>query len=79
MGIDRARLPARHELKYYINPAELEALGRRLERVMRLDSHLQGAAAPTTCAPCTLTTPLTAPITTRWTGVMARDKYRLRI
>ena len=26
MGIDRARLPARHELKYYINPAELEAL-----------------------------------------------------
>ena len=45
MGIDRARLPARHELKYYINPAELEALGRRLARVMRMDSHCKGATS----------------------------------
>ena len=45
MGIDRARLPARHELKYYINPAELEALRRRLARVMRLDSHCRGGRA----------------------------------
>ena len=45
MGIDRARLPARHELKYYINPAELEALGRRLARVMRMDSHCKGGRA----------------------------------
>ncbi len=39
MGLNRAALPARHELKYYINPAELEALKRRLLAVMRLDRH----------------------------------------
>ena len=29
MSLNRAALPARHELKYYINPAELEALSKR--------------------------------------------------
>jgi len=35
----RTSLPARHELKYFINQAELEALRARLRPVMHLDSH----------------------------------------
>ena len=35
----RTKLPARHELKYFINPAELEVLRARLRPVMHLGSH----------------------------------------
>ena len=38
----RNGLPARHELKYFINPAELEALRARLRPVLQMDSHCVG-------------------------------------
>ena len=78
MGIDRARLPARHELKYYINPAELEALGRRLERVMRLDSHCKGGRAYNVRS-LYFDDAFDSAYYDKVDGVMARDKYRLRI
>ena len=39
MQYKRTSLPARHELKYFINPAELDALRARLRPVMQLDPH----------------------------------------
>ena len=78
MGIDRARLPARHELKYYINPAELEALGRRLERVMRLDNHCKGGRAYNVRS-LYFDDAFDSAYYDKVDGVMARDKYRLRI
>ena len=38
----RNQLPARHELKYFIHPAEVEALRNRLRPAMTLDSHCVG-------------------------------------
>lgn len=35
----RQALPARHELKYFINAAEVQALRMRLFPVMEMDSH----------------------------------------
>ena len=78
MGIDRARLPARHELKYYINPAELEALGRRLARVMRLDSHCKGGRAYNVRS-LYFDDAFDSAYYDKMDGVMTRDKYRLRI
>ena len=78
MGIDRARLPARHELKYYINPAELEALRRRLERVMRLDSHCRGGRAYNVRS-LYFDDAFDSAYYDKIDGVMARDKYRLRV
>ena len=78
MGIDRAHLPARHELKYYINPAELEALRRRLGRVMRLDSHCKGGRAYNVRS-LYFDDAFDSAYYDKVDGVMARDKYRLRI
>ena len=78
MGIDRARLPARHELKYYINPAELEALRRRLERVMRLDGHCRGGRAYNVRS-LYFDDAFDSAYYDKLDGVMTRDKYRLRI
>lgn len=78
MAIDRARLPARHELKYYINPAELEALRRRLERVMRLDSHCKGGRAYNVRS-LYFDDAFDSAYYDKLDGVMTRDKYRLRI
>ena len=78
MGIDRARLPARHELKYYINPAELEALRRRLARVMRLDSHCRGGRAYNVRS-LYFDDAFDTAYYDKMDGVMTRDKYRLRI
>ena len=38
----RNQLPARHELKYFIHPAEVEALRARLRPVLKMDSHCRG-------------------------------------
>ena len=38
----RNGLPARHELKYFINPAELEALRARLRGALEMDRHCVG-------------------------------------
>ena len=78
MGIDRARLPARHELKYYINPAELEALRLRLEPVMRLDSHCRGGRAYNVRS-LYFDDAFDSAYFDKVDGVMARDKYRLRV
>ena len=74
----RTKLPARHELKYFINPAELEVLRARLRPVMRLDSHCVGGR------PYLLRSLYLADIDDsayydKVSGVMARDKYRIRI
>ena len=78
MGIDRARLPARHELKYYINPAELEALRLRLKRVMRLDGHCTGGRAYNVRS-LYFDDAFDSAYYDKLDGVMTRDKYRLRI
>ena len=78
MGIDRARLPARHELKYYINPAELEALRLRLKRVMRLDGHCRGGRAYNVRS-LYFDDAFNSAYYDKIDGVMARDKYRLRV
>ena len=38
----RAQLPARHELKYFIHPAELESLRSVLRATLPLDPHCRG-------------------------------------
>ncbi|HIS04080.1 MAG TPA: polyphosphate polymerase domain-containing protein [Candidatus Pullichristensenella avicola] len=78
MGIDRARLPARHELKYYINPAELEALKRRLLATMRLDAHCRGGR-PYNVRSLYFDDAFDSAYFDKVDGVAARDKYRLRI
>lgn len=74
----RTKLPARHELKYFINPAELEVLRERLKPVMRLDSHCKGGK------PYIIRSLYFDDINDRayydkQSGVMHRDKYRIRI
>ena len=74
----RTKLPARHELKYFINPAELEALRERLKSVMRLDPHCKGGK------PYIIRSLYFDDINDRayydkQSGVMHRDKYRIRI
>lgn len=74
----RNSLPLRHELKYFIHPAEIVALRERLRPVMKLDSHCRGGRAYTIrslyfddvddSAYCD-----------KVAGVMHRDKYRIRI
>lgn len=78
MGLDRARLPARHELKYYINPAELEALKRRLLAVMRLDAHCRGGR-PYNVRSLYFDDAFDSAYFDKVDGVRTRDKYRLRI
>lgn len=74
----RTSLPARHELKYFINPAELEVLRERLKPVMRLDPHCKGGK------PYIIRSLYFDDINDRayydkQSGVMHRDKYRIRI
>ena len=78
MGIDRGQLSARHELKYYINPAEMEALKRRLQAVMRLDRHCADGH-PYNVRSLYFDDAFDRAYYDKLDGVMARDKYRLRI
>ena len=74
----RQALPARHELKYFINPAEVQALRMRLFPVMRNGQPLQRRK------PYAIRSLYFDDIyDTAWyekdSGVMNRDKYRIRI
>lgn len=74
----RNQLPARHELKYFIHPAEVEALRRRLRPVMRLDSHCLNGG-PYTIRSLYFDDADDSAYYDKTAGVMDRDKYRIRI
>ena len=78
MAEKRNRLPARHELKYLIHPAELEALRARLRPVLRMDSHCVDGK-PYTIRSLYLDDVFNSAYNDKVAGVMARDKYRIRI
>ena len=74
----RTKLPARHELKYFINPAELDVLRKRLRPVLKLDPHCKDGK------PYIIRSLYFDDINDRayydkQSGVMSRDKYRIRI
>jgi len=73
----RLALPARHELKFYINPAELEALRARLMPVLSLDSHC--ARGPYAIRSLYFDDAFDSAYNDKQMGVMHRDKYRIRI
>ncbi len=74
----RNGLPARHELKYFINPAELEALRHRLRGAMEMDSHCEGGR-PYAIRSLYFDDIDDAAFYDKQAGVMNRDKYRIRI
>lgn len=74
----RTQLPARHELKYFINPAELEALRMRLRPVLHMDSHCVGGK-PYVIRSLYFDDVDDRAFYDKMSGVMARDKYRIRI
>lgn len=74
----RAKLPARHELKYFIHPAEVEALRVRLRRGMTLDSHCRGGR-PYAIRSLYFDDIDDSAYFDKVGGVMDRDKYRIRI
>ena len=78
MDSKRTKLPARHELKYFINPAELEALRARLQPVMDLDRHCRNGE-PYAIRSLYLDDIDNSAYYDKVAGVMSRDKYRIRI
>ena len=74
----RNGLPARHELKYFINPAELEVLRHRLQSVLYLDSHCAGGR-PYEIRSLYFDDYADSAFYDKQAGVMHRDKYRIRI
>jgi len=74
----RNQLPARHELKYFINPAELAALRERLQPVLDLDRHCRNGE-PYAIRSLYLDDIENSAYYDKVAGVMARDKYRIRI
>ena len=74
----RNGLPARHELKYFINPAEVEALRARLRPVLALDSHCVGRR-PYVIRSLYFDDIQDSAFNEKQAGVMHRDKYRIRI
>ncbi len=74
----RAQLPARHELKYFIHPAEVEALRIQLRRGMELDSHCRGGR-PYAIRSLYFDDIEDSAYFDKVGGVMHRDKYRIRI
>jgi len=78
MAAKRNELPARHELKYFINPAELEVLRTRLTPVMQLDKHCRNGEAYAIRS-LYLDDIDNSAYMDKLSGVMARDKYRIRI
>lgn len=76
--MNRAQMPARHELKYYINPAELEVLRRRLRAVMRMDSHCVGGK-PYAVRSLYFDDAFDSAYYDKIDGAPERDKYRIRI
>lgn len=78
MQLKRNALPARHELKYFINPAELEALRQRLGGVLRMDEHCVGGR-PYAIRSLYFDDVEDSAFYDKQAGVMHRDKYRIRI
>ena len=76
--MNRAQMPPRHELKYYINPAELEVLRQRLGVVMYLDSHCRGGK-PYQVRSLYFDDVYDTAYYSKIAGVQNRDKYRIRI
>ena len=73
----RQALPARHELKYFVNPAELDVLRKRLSPVLRLDPHCQDG--PYKIRSLYFDDAFDTALRDKDIGVMHRDKYRIRI
>lgn len=78
LGQKRAKLPARHELKYFIHPAEVEALRVRLRRGLTLDPHCRGGR-PYAIRSLYFDDIDDSAYFDKTDGVMNRDKYRIRI
>ena len=74
----RIQLPARHELKYFINPAEVEALRARLRPALAMDSHCVGGK-PYVIRSLYFDDIDDSAWFDKQAGVMHRDKYRIRI
>ena len=74
----RNGLPARHELKFFINPAEVEALRARLRPVLWMDSHCVGGR-PYVIRSLYFDDIADSAFNEKQAGVMQRDKYRIRI
>lgn len=73
----RQALPARHELKYFVNPTELDVLRKRLSPVLRLDPHCQWG--PYKIRSLYFDDAFDTALRDKECGVMHRDKYRIRI
>lgn len=76
-GTKRHELPARHELKYYINAGEIGALRMRLFPVMELDSHCR--RGPYAIRSLYFDDAFDSAYYDKLDGVMHRDKWRIRI
>ncbi len=76
--MNRTQLPARHELKYFINPAELMVLRKRLGAVMDLDRHCRGGE-PYLVRSLYFDDAFDSAYYDKIAGVQNRDKYRIRI
>ena len=74
----RMSLPARHELKYYINPTELMLLRMRLRPVLALDKHCVGGR-PYLIRSLYFDDAYDSALWDKLNGVQNRDKYRIRI
>ena len=74
----RNGLPARHELKYFINPAELEALRGRLRGALDMDEHCVDGR-PYVIRSLYFDDIDDSAFYDKQAGVMHRDKYRIRI
>ena len=78
MDQKRNGLPARHELKYFINPAEVEALRVRLRAVLKMDKHCVGGR-PYIIRSLYFDDIDETAYYEKMAGVEFRDKYRIRI
>ena len=74
----RNGLPARHELKYFINPGELEALRHGLRSAMEMDSHCVNGQ-PYIIRSLYFDTIDDTAFYDKQAGVEQRDKYRIRV
>ena len=78
MQAKREKLPARHELKYFIHPAEVEALRLQLRKGLKLDSHCYDGR-PYAIRSLYFDDIDDSAYFDKVGGVMHRDKYRIRI
>ena len=78
MPAQRLALPPRHELKYFINPTELDVLRARLRPVLQMDSHCRGGK-PYVIRSLYFDDIDDSAYYDKVAGVMTRDKYRIRI